>query len=61
MQHFDAGRFTEALWWWQFSYLSTWGDSAARIMRLLQAVLGHIRLDADDDVVAEAEFDALHP
>ena len=61
LQHLDAGRVTEALWWWQFSYLSTWGDSAARIMRVLQAVLTHIRLDADDELVAEAEFDALHP
>jgi len=26
----------------------------------LAAVLGHIRLDADDDAVSEAEFDALH-
>ena len=23
------GRLVEALWWWQFSYLSTWGDRAA--------------------------------
>jgi hypothetical protein len=30
-------------------------------MQVLQAVLSHIRLDADDDLVAEAEFDALHP
>jgi hypothetical protein len=49
------------LWWWQFSYLSSWGDSATRALRVLQAVLGHIRLDADSDTVAEAEFDALHP
>ena len=33
LQHLDAGRVTEALWWWQFSYLSSWGDSAARVMR----------------------------
>ena len=31
------------------------------ILRVLQAVLGHIRLDADEELVAEAEFDALHP
>jgi len=61
LQHFESGRVSEALWWWQFSYLSSWGDSATRALRVLQAVLGHIRLDADDDTVAEAEFDALHP
>lgn len=61
LQHFDSGRVTEALWWWQFSYLSSWGDSASRALRVLQAVLGHIRLDADSDTVAEAEFEALHP
>ena len=61
LQHFESGRVSEALWWWQFSYLSSWGDSATRALRVLQAVLGHIRLDADSDAVAEAEFDALHP
>ena len=30
-------------------------------MRVLHGVLAHVRLDADEDVVAEAEFDALHP
>jgi hypothetical protein len=61
LQHFEDGRVSEALWWWQFSYLSSWGDSASMALRVLQAVLGHIRLDADDQAVAEAEFDALHP
>jgi len=61
LQHFEAGRLSEALWWWQFSYLSSWGDSATRALRVLQAVLGHIRLDADEDLVSEAEFVALHP
>ncbi|MBE3075801.1 MAG: DUF5063 domain-containing protein [Actinobacteria bacterium] len=60
LQHFESGRVSEALWWWQFSYLSSWGDSATRALRVLQAVLGHIRLDADSEAVAEAEFDALH-
>jgi hypothetical protein len=60
LQHYESGRVSEALWWWQFSYLASWGDSATRALRVLQAVLGHIRLDADADIVAEAEFDALH-
>ncbi len=61
LTHYDDGRPVEALWWWQFSYLSTWGDRAASSLRVLQSVLAHLRLDADDEVVSEAEFDALHP
>mgnify|MGYP003484908223 CR=1 FL=1 len=61
LSHHEAGRVLEALWWWQFSYLSSWGERAAMAMRVLHGVLAHVRLDADEDVVAEAEFDALHP
>ncbi len=60
LQHHEAGRVSEALWWWQFSYLSGWGQRAAMAMRVLQVILGHARLDADADTVAEAQFDALH-
>ena len=61
LRHYDEGRVLEALWWWQFSYLSDWGERAASALRVLQALLAHVRLDADADAVAEAEFDALHP
>lgn len=61
LQHHHSGRDSEALWWWQFSYLSQWGARASMALRVLQSLLGHVRLDADDDLVAEAEFDALHP
>lgn len=61
LQHHQAGRHSEALWWWQFSYLSQWGVRASAALRVLQTLLGHVRLDADDEVVADAEFDALHP
>jgi hypothetical protein len=61
LQHLEAGRDSEALWWWQFSYLSQWGIRASMALRVLQTLLAHVRLDADEDVVAEAEFDALHP
>lgn len=60
-RHYDAGRVLEALWWWQYSYLATWGDRAAAVLRVLQGILAHLRLDVDDDVAAEAEFQALHP
>jgi hypothetical protein len=61
LKHFAAGRRAEALWWWQFSYLSSWGDRASSSLRVLQSILSHLRLDADADQVAEAEFEALHP
>lgn len=61
LDHHREGRATEALWWWQFSYLSDWGERAAAALRVLQSVLAHVRLDADQETVAEAEFDALHP
>lgn len=59
--HFDSGRHAEALWWWQFSYLSEWGVRSTAALRVVQTLLGHVRLDIDDDAAAEAEFDALHP
>jgi hypothetical protein len=61
LRHYRAGRVDEALWWWQFSYLSTWGVRATSALRVLQSMLGHLRLDVDADTVADAEFDALHP
>ncbi len=61
LKHFAAGRRVEALWWWQFSYLATWGDRATASLRALQSILSHVRLDADDEAVGEAEFDALYP
>lgn len=60
LQHFDTGHELEALWWWQFSYFSLWGECAASALRVLQAVLAHVRLDVEDDVATEAEYDALH-
>ncbi len=60
LQHYAEGHVTEALWWWQFSYLATWGTRAAMALRVLQSMLAHIRLDADEDTVAQAEFEALH-
>lgn len=61
LRHVDAGRTIEGLWWWQFSYLSSWGERAAASLRVLQSVLKHLRCDADEETVASAEFDALHP
>jgi hypothetical protein len=60
LRHYRAGRVDEALWWWQYSYLSTWGVRATSALRVLQTMIGHLRLDVDADTVADAEFDALH-
>jgi Domain of unknown function (DUF5063) len=60
LRHYRAGRVDEALWWWQFSYLSTWGVRATTALRVLQSMLGHLRLDVDAETAADAEFDALH-
>ncbi|MCF3962936.1 DUF5063 domain-containing protein [Streptomyces fuscigenes] len=67
MAHYRAGRFTEALWWWQFSYLTSWGGVASATLRALQSLVSHVRLnqplpaldglDTDEDL--SAEDDAL--
>jgi len=59
LRHHATGQELEALWWWQFSYLSIWGERASSVLRVLQVLLGHLRLDVDDDVAAEAEYDSL--
>jgi len=46
LQHYRAGHPMEALWWWQFSYLSHWGSHASTTLRALQSVVTHVRLDA---------------
>ena len=55
LQHYRAGRGTEALWWWQFSYLSNWGSSASSVLHALHSVVSHVRLDApiDEEVLVE--------
>ncbi|QNN54631.1 DUF5063 domain-containing protein [Nocardioides mesophilus] len=47
LRHFRAGRVSEALWWWQFSYMSAWGSEASGVLRALQSVVSHDRFDAD--------------
>ena len=59
LRHYESGGVLEALWWWQFSYLSDWCERASSVLRTLQTMLAHVRLDVDDDVAAEAEYDAL--
>jgi Domain of unknown function (DUF5063) len=61
LRHFKAGRISEALWWWQFSYVSSWGAEASGVLRALHSVIAHDRLDAEfeseqDDVEAADEM-----
>ncbi len=60
MRHLEAGRVAEALWWWQFAYLASWGQRGTAAQRALVSLMAHDRLDVDADVAAEAEFEALH-
>ena len=46
LRHYDAGLGREALWWWQFTYLNSWGGSAGAALRALQSIVAHVRLDA---------------
>lgn len=59
LRHYRDGRVEEALWWWQFSYISSWGPEASSALRALQSIVAHDRLDADYgfelDQVAEAD------
>jgi len=57
LQHYRAGSIDEALWWWQFSYVSSWGAEASATLRALQSVIAHDRLDAAE--IGEAEASQL--
>jgi len=59
LRHYEAGRVDEALWWWQFSYLSTWGQRSLSAHRALLSIVSHQRLDADEDEMVAAQADAL--
>lgn len=49
LKHHKADRIDEALWWWQFSYLSSWGAEASAVLRALQSIVAHARLDPSTD------------
>ncbi|MET7360406.1 DUF5063 domain-containing protein [Streptomyces sp. NPDC005562] len=64
LAHYRAGRTSEALWWWQFSYFSNWGSTASGTLRALQSLVAHVRLnqpledldglDTDEDLTEDA-------
>ena len=67
LRHYRDGRVAEALWWWQFSYVATWGTEASAVLRAVQSVIAHDRLDNDfeseqDDVALAAQMlDTVDP
>ena len=61
LRHYREGDIAEALWWWQFSYVSSWGNLAGVSLNALLSVVAHDRLDAeftgeDEDVAAAEEM-----
>jgi hypothetical protein len=59
LRHFRNGDLAEALWWWQFSYLASWGTNACGVLSALHSVVAHDRLDTDyegeDEQIRAAE------
>ncbi|CUR60646.1 conserved hypothetical protein [metagenome] len=53
LRHYRAGNVGEALWWWQFSYVSSWGNDASAVLRALQSIVTHSRLDAEFEIEIE--------
>lgn len=53
LRHYRAGDVAEALWWWQFSYVSSWGNLAGAALNALLSVVSHDRLDVDNDSEVE--------
>jgi hypothetical protein len=49
LQHYEAGRSLEALWWWQYSYVNHWGTHGSAALRALHAVLAHAMLDVSEE------------
>ncbi|MGH3312967.1 MAG: DUF5063 domain-containing protein [Streptomyces sp.] len=58
MAHYSAGRVSEAMWWWQFSYLSNWGSTASAALRALQSLIAHVRLDTPLDELNGLDTDS---
>ncbi|AXI78790.1 DUF5063 domain-containing protein [Peterkaempfera bronchialis] len=69
LTHYREGRISEAMWWWQFSYLSNWGSTCTGVLRALQSLVAHVRLDSplgdipdgtdtDDDGLTDEQLEA---
>lgn len=47
LRHYRLGNVDEALWWWQFSYVASWGNLAGAALNALLSIVAHDRLDAE--------------
>jgi hypothetical protein len=47
MRHFSLGNTAEALWWWQFYYVSSWGNLGGAVLNALLSIVAHDRLDVE--------------
>jgi hypothetical protein len=47
LRHYRRGDADEALWWWQFSYVSNWGNLAGAALNALLTIVAHDRLDSE--------------
>lgn len=56
LRHFRQGDVSEALWWWQFSYVASWGNLAGAALNALLSIVAHDRLDAGDDLVEQEQI-----
>ncbi len=54
LRHYKLGNVTEALWWWQFSYVSNWGNLAGAMLNALLTVVAHDRFNTDFEETVEA-------
>jgi len=54
LRHYRQGNVEEALWWWQFSYVSNWGNLAGAALNALLTVVAHDRFDTDFEETVEA-------
>ena len=53
LRHYRLGNVMEALWWWQFSYVSNWGNLAGAALNALLSIVSHDRLDVEVDLDAD--------
>lgn len=53
LRHYRDGNVLEALWWWQFSYVSAWGNLAGAALNALLSIVTHDRLDVEVDLDAD--------
>ena len=56
LRHYRLGNVAEALWWWQFSYVSSWGNLAGAALNALLSVVAHDRLDAEPPAEEEEQL-----